>query len=126
MAANWKKTLIGLSVLFIRPSWAQTLEFSFYEDECYGSPNAPAASFVGELIAGSEVAYPGGHFISVGDGCGAENCFALTYRDNNCNSYVVDYGSGCYNIDVGFEPTNVLVWCDLCELVPAAGYQKTC
>jgi hypothetical protein len=125
MAANWRKTVIGLSALFIHPIWAtQYASWAFYDNECYGTAYSPtfAMDFLGNT---NEYTFPGGHFVDVGDGCGPGNCFAITYTDE-CHTCLVDYGTGCYNVDLGWEPTNFVGWCAPCNDVPAAGCTNTC
>lgn len=72
-----------------------------------------------------ETTFPGGHFIDVNDACGPGNCFAITYSDE-CNACLVYYGSGCYNINLGYEPTIFGAWCEPCDDIPSAKCANDC
>lgn len=124
MSQRWM-TLLGLSFLFLRPIWAkQYASWAFYENQCYGTPYSPtfAMDFLGTT---DHTTYPGGHFVGVGDAYGEGNGFAITYLDQ-CNASVVYYGSGCYNINLGFQPTSFMAWCEPCDDIPAANCANDC
>lgn len=125
MKGSWTTTLLGLSVLFVRPILAtEYASWAFYDNECYGTAHTP--TFAMDYLGNTNLyGFPGGYFVDVGDGCGPGNCFAITY-ENECNTCLVDYGTGCYNIDVGFAPQNFVGWCAPCTDVPRAGCAKTC
>ncbi|KAE8550921.1 hypothetical protein TMatcc_008986 [Talaromyces marneffei ATCC 18224] len=126
MSQSWTVLLVLSSLLLLlRPAWAtQYASWLFYDNECYGTPYSPAFAmdFLGRTY---ETTFPGGHFIDVNDGCGPRNCFAVTYSDN-CNACLVYYGSGCYNINLGYNPSIFEAWCEPCEDIPAAKCAHDC
>jgi hypothetical protein len=110
----------------MRSAWATTYaSWQFYENECYGSPAGEKAWDMTVIGISDHYTYPGGHFIEVGDACGLGNPFAITYN-GECNSCLVYYGSGCYNINLGWEPTNFMAWCESCSEIPTALRANDC
>ncbi|OKL59461.1 hypothetical protein UA08_05319 [Talaromyces atroroseus] len=107
IAGSWA-TLVGLSVLLARSGSASAgAEWTFFDNECYGTPSGEETFQMNFLGTSPQYTFPGGHFVEVGDACGPGNCFAITYNDE-CNACLVKYGSGCYNIDLGWEPTSFM------------------
>lgn len=106
----WK--ILGLSAGI----FGQTIELQFFENECYG-----------DVIIGLEVdsgtwclAYPdGAHFVETGDGCGEGYCLVMEYYDSGACDVNLGYrevvGSGCYNINTGFQPVAYTANCLVCD-----------
>lgn len=101
----------------------------FYENECYGprlpDPNPvevangqPNQCNTFDSWNGGCYTFPGGaHFIETGDACGPGACMVVQfYSDAICANgfYPMKVGSGCYNINTGYEPRTYQALCVTC------------
>lgn len=101
----------------------------FYENQCYGPRLPDPDSFENEAgtpnecssyetwNAGCYTFPPGAHFMETGDACGPGACMQVQfYNDQICaqgySGMIV--GSGCYNINIGYQPRTYLAHCITC------------
>jgi hypothetical protein len=98
-----------------------------YENECYGSPIGGWYNVYG-LNNGAIGNFPGGHFMNTVDDCGEGNCMQVVFDNepNGCYSYIYTVGSGCTNINTGFEPNELVVWCLPCDQLFPTGRNDDC
>lgn len=102
---------------------AQYVTFEFYTNECYG-PVLASYDIVG-VDTYDCYDYPAAaHFVSVGDACGPSYCAGVIYcqagaevkcgeTGGGCTGLEL-VGSGCFNVNTGFEPATFLITCFEC------------
>jgi hypothetical protein len=97
---------------------------TLYDNECYGDIiDGSYTSYLGE--AGGGWPFPSGHFMSTGDGCGESSCMGVSYDDiTQCKGYYFQVGSGCKNINVGFQPRSLNLHCVNCDSFPEGPYNS--
>jgi hypothetical protein len=100
----------------------QTASLTLYDNECYGAiTGGPYTAGLGGIDGG--IQFTGGHFMSTGDGCGADYCMTASFLDNSqCKGYFYKLGSGCTNINVGFQPIEFDFECAPCDQFPVGPF----
>jgi hypothetical protein len=105
----------------------QQATISFYDNECYGSKIGQTYEVNADSSNQQFYDFPGGHFMSTGDGCGPDYCMVATFSNQaDCVSYAYKVGTGCQNIDVGFQPYSFTFFCEKCSDLPSLGYANAC
>lgn len=121
--------LLGLSTTAL----AGTCTIHFYKDQCYGPEmisdyqkehpdlGDPQKCSAGQLTwnAGCYDYPVGAHFMSTGDACGSGACMQVQFYGSTDTCGGGDYkamtvGTGCYNINVGFQPHHYIAQCISC------------